>query len=249
MLEKEIEIRTEDGTSAGLFYRPEGEKRYPGVIFLTDIGGIRPATCEMAKRLAGENYCVLLPNVFYRNGRPPLWDFPRVLGEERTMNRIAELAAPLTPEAMERDATEYVNFLAHQDSVSKGAMGVVGHCFTGAMAMRVAAARSDRITAAASFHGGGLFTDAPTSPHLVLPRIKARLYFAHAIEDKSMPLEAIKKFDQALEVWGGKFESEIADGAYHGWTAPDSPVYHKAQAERAFQKLTQLFAENLRIDG
>jgi carboxymethylenebutenolidase len=146
---------------------------------------------------------------------------------------------------MERDATEYVNFLALQDSVSEGAMGVVGHCFTGAMAMRVAAARADRIVAAASFHGGGLFTGSPTSPHLVLPRIKARLYFAHAVEDKSMPIEAIDKLSQALEVWGGRYESEIYDGAYHGWTAPDSPVYNQPQAERAFRKLTQLLADTL----
>jgi len=161
------------------------------------------------------------------------------------MRRIAELSAPVMPEAMERDALEYVQFLAVQDSVSEGAMGVVGHCFTGAMAMRVAAVAPDRIAAAASFHGGGLFTDAPTSPHLVLPLIKARLYIAHAIEDKSMPPEAIEKFDQALDAWGGRYESEVYDGSYHGWTALDSPVYNQPQAERAYRKLRQLFAETL----
>jgi carboxymethylenebutenolidase len=245
MIEKEIEIRTADGTSDGFLYLPEGERRYPGVIFLTDIGGNRPATRDMARRLSTEGYCVLMPNVLYRSGRPPLWDFPRRLGEERTMKRIAELSAPLTPEAIERDASEYVRFLTSQNSVSEVAMGVVGHCFTGAMAMRVAAVAPDKIAAAASFHGGGLFTDAPTSPHLVLPRIKARLYFAHAIEDKTMPLDATEKLDHALVAWGGKYESEIYDGAYHGWTALDSPVYNEPQAERAFQKLTKLFAETL----
>ena len=104
MIEKDIEIRLTDGTSDGVLFRPEGERRWPGVIFLTDIGGIRPATRDMARRLAAEGYCVLLPNVFYRSGRPPLWDFPRRLGEERTMKRIAELSAPVTPEAMECDA-------------------------------------------------------------------------------------------------------------------------------------------------
>jgi carboxymethylenebutenolidase len=245
MLEKEIEIHTADGSSDGFLYLPEGGRRYPGVIFLTDIGGNRQATREMARRLSTEGYCVLLPNVFYRNGRPPLWDFPRRLGEERTMRRIAELAAPLTPDAMERDASAYIEFLAAQESVREGAMGVVGHCFTGAMAMRVAAVGTDNIVAAASFHGGGLFTDVPTSPHLVLPRIKARLYFAHAVEDKSMPPEAIEKLEQALESWGDKYESEIYEGAYHGWTALDSPVYNEPQAERAFQKLSLLFAETL----
>ena len=248
MIEKEIEIHTADGTCEGLLFRPEGENRNPGVIFLTDIGGIRQATRDMARRLAEEGYCVLMPNVFYRNARPPVFDFPRVLGEERTMKRIAELAAPLTPEAMERDASDYVEFLAAQDSVSDGAMGVVGHCITGGMSIRVAAARPDRIAAAASFHGVRLFTDAPTSPHLALPRIKARLYFAHAVKDNSMPEEAIEKLDRALEAWGGEFESEVYEDAYHGWTALDSPVYNPPQAERAFQKLTELFAERLKSD-
>jgi len=116
------------------------------------------------------------------------------------------------------------------------------------MSMRAAAARPDRIAAAASFHGVRLFTDAPTSPHLVLPRIKARLYFAHAVKDNSMPAEAIEKLNGALEAWGGKYESEIYEDAYHGWTAPDSPVYNAPQAERAFQKLSELFAETLKID-
>ena len=246
MIEKEIEIRLADGTSDGVLYQPEGELRSPGAIFLTDIGGIRPATRDMARRLAAEGYCVLMPNVFYRTGRPPMFDFPRRLGEERTMKRIAELSAPVTPEAMERDATDYVEFLATQDAVSGGSMGVVGHCFTGPMAMRVAAARPDRIAAAASFHGVRLFTDAPTSPHLVLPRIKARLYFGHAINDNSMTEEAIEKLDRALESWGGSYDSEVYEGAYHGWTAPDSPVHNEAQAERAFHKLTEMFAETLK---
>ena len=249
MIEKEIEIRLTDGTSDGVLYQPDGEGRLPGVIFLTDIGGIRPATRDMARRLAAEGYCVLMPNVFYRSGRPPLWDFPRKLGEERTTKRIAELSAPVTPDAMERDASDYVEFLAAQDSVSEGAIGVVGHCFTGAMALRTAAARPDRIAAAASFHGVRLFTDDATSPHLVLPRVKARLYFAHAVEDKSMPEEAIEKLDRALEAWGAggnRYESEVYEGAYHGWTALDSPVYNEPRAERAFKKLTDLFAETLK---
>jgi carboxymethylenebutenolidase len=249
MIEEEIEISMSDGTSDGVLFRPEGEGRFPGVVFLTDIGGIRQATRDMARRLAAEGYCVLMPNVFYRIGRPPLWDFPRRLGEERTMKRIAELSAPLTPEAMERDASDYIDFLAGQDSVSEGAMGVVGHCFTGAMALRAAASRPDRIAAAASFHGGRLFTDDGASPHLVLPRVKARLYFAHAVDDNSMPREAIEKFDRALEAWGAggnRYESEVYEGAYHGWTSLDSPVYNEAQAERAFKKLTELFREMLK---
>jgi carboxymethylenebutenolidase len=245
MIEEEIEIPTPDGTSDGCLYRAEGGGRSPGVMHLTDAGGIRPSHREMARRLAAHGYTVLMPNVFYRSGRPPLFDPTTSLGDERWMQRFAELREPLTAEAMERDASAYVSFLAAQSSVREGAMGVVGYCFTGSLAMRVAAARPDRIAAAASFHGGGLYTEAPTSPHPLLPRIQARLYFGHAVNDRSMPEEAIEKFDRALSAWGGRYESELYEGASHGWTVPDSPVYNPQQAERAFGKLTELFDQTL----
>jgi carboxymethylenebutenolidase len=245
VIEQEIEIAMPEGTSDGMMYCPQDLRRLPGVIFLTDIGGIRPSQREMASRLAAEGYTVLLPNVFYRVGRPPLIDFPVKMGEERTMKRFGELSGPLTPEAVERDASAYVNFLSDHESVADGPMGVVGYCFSGALAMRIAAARPDRIAAAASFHGGRLFTDAPTSPHLLLPRIKAQLYFGHAIQDKSMPQEAIENFNHALQAWGGQYQGEVYDGAFHGWTVPDSPVHNHLQAERAFEKLKELFGRAL----
>jgi carboxymethylenebutenolidase len=246
VIETAIEIRTPDGVSDGFLFRTEAAGRRPGVIHLTDIGGIRSSHRGMAQRLAEKGYVLLLPNVFYRTGRPPMFDFPFKPGEERSMKRLAELAGPLTPEAMERDASAYVDFLAAQDSVSDGPMGVLGHCFTGAMSMRTAAARPDKIAVAASLHGGNLFTDKPTSPHLALPRIKSRLYFGHAAQDRTMPQEAIENLDRALATWGGKYESEVYDGALHGWTVPDSPAYNQPQAERALGKLTELLAGTLR---
>ena len=246
MIEQEIEIQTTDGTCDGFLYRSEDGRRLPGVIHLTDIGGIRPSQHQMAQRLADQGYSVLMPNVFYRTGRPPFFDFPANPADEETRKRFAEVAAPLTPEAVERDASAYVDYLAAHDSVRDGAMGVVGYCFTGSLAMRIAAVRPDRIGAAASFHGGSLFTDSPTSPHLVLPRIKARLYFGHAVKDRTMTEEAIEKLDYALKAWGGKYESEVYKGAYHGWTVSDAPVYNPQQAERAFEKLAELFAQTLK---
>lgn len=246
MIQEAIEIKTADGTADGFIYRTEDTRPAPGVIQLTDIGGIRPAHQEMAQRLAAKGFVVLLPNVFYRTGKPPVFDFTPTVGEERTMKRFAELTGPLSPAAMERDAGAYVDFLAGRPFVSQVALGVVGYCFTGSMAMRTAAARPDKLAAAASFHGGGLYTDAPTSPHLILPRIKARLYFGHAIEDRTMPKEAIEKFDRSLAAWGGRFQSEVYEGAYHGWTTPGTPVYNQPQADRAFEKLTDLFKAALK---
>lgn len=245
MIEHPVEIRTPDGTAEGFLYRDENQPR-PEVLYLTDIGGVRDANRGMAHRLAEQGYTVLAPNLFYRTSKLPVVDFKLNFGEERTTKRIAELSAPLTPDAMERDAVAYLDFLASSGSASSGPMGVVGFCFSGTMAMRAAAAQPDRVAAVATFHAGRLYTDQPSSPHRVLPRIKARLYFGHAVNDRSMPADAIAKFEDTLKTWGGRYESETYDGALHGWTVPDSGAYNHHQAERAFQKLTGLLAETLK---
>jgi carboxymethylenebutenolidase len=216
------------------------------VIHYTDIGGIRASQQQMAQQLAGTGYVVLMPNIFYRTEELPLFDFPLKFGEERTTKRLAELSSPLTPEAITRDASDYVDFLARQDFVKPGSMGVVGYCFAGKMALYTALARPDKIAAAASLHGGGLATTAPNSPHLTLiPSLTARLYFGHATNDNSMPADAIERLKHALVAWGGEYESEVYEGAFHSWTVPDSPVYNQPQADRAFHELTQLFADTL----
>ncbi len=245
MAEREIDIPMREGTSGSVLYHPEGDAGWPGILYLTDIGGIRAANREAAARLSQNGYAVLMPNIFYRTGRAPLKPLLRTLDAEGMKKRMGELSGPLTPEAMERDASTYIDFLKSQECTRTGKIGVVGYCFSGKMAMYAAAARPDEVAALASFHGGGLFTDAPTSPHLVLPRIKARLYFGHAANDRSMPAEAIAKFEQALANWGGNYESETYKGAFHSWTASDSPVYNRPQAERAFQKLLHLFHQTL----
>jgi carboxymethylenebutenolidase len=244
MTETPVNITTADGIADGVLFVP-GSGTFPGVLHLTDIGGIRPETLGMARRQAEQGYTVLVPNVFYRTGRPPLFDFPRTPGDEKTMARFRELAAPMTPDAMERDAAAYVDFLAAQPSVSAGRIGVVGYCFTGAMALRTAAVRPDRIAVMASFHGGSLYTETPQSPHLVLPRVKARLYFGHATNDRTMTEDAIAKLDTALKSWGGRFESEIYAGP-HAWTVPGTPAYTEGEAERAFATLTDLLKATLR---
>jgi carboxymethylenebutenolidase len=242
MIEEEIEIATADGTVDAVLVRPDGGKRLPGVLQLPDIGGVREVQRQMARRLASVGYTVLLPNVFYRTSRSPVWSGPRNLAEESGKKRFAELASPLTAEAAERDAAAYVDFLAAHPAVSEGKMGAVGYCITGAMALRAAAVRPDRIAAVASFHGGRLWTEAPSSPHRVLPRVTAQLHFGHAVDDSSMPAEAIEQLDRALTAWGGGFESEIYAGAHHGWTLADNAAYNPTQAERAFTKLSGLLA-------
>jgi carboxymethylenebutenolidase len=249
MAEDEIEMTTSDGTVDAVLYHPDDGSRLPGVVFFTDIGGIRPSQREKAAELAAAGYVVLMPNVFYRTARSPVIGYPLNFDDDATMQRVNALREPLTPDALERDAAAYVDFLGASDFVAHGPLGIVGYCFTGKLALIAAAVRPERVGAGASFHGGYLVTGEPSSPHLLLPRVKASLYFGHATEDRSMPAEAIATLDRALEAWGGRYESEVYDGARHSWTEPDSPAYNEPQARRAFEKLTSLFAETLRAGG
>ena len=246
MIETAVEIETPDGVADGLILTPETGSG-PGVVHLTDIWGIRDSQREMAGRLVARGYVVLIPNVFYRTSRPPVFGAAASQDNDQRMKRFQELIAPLTPDAMERDMAAYIDFFTAQRSVRKGRIGLVGYCFSGKLAMHGAAVRPDVVGAVASFHGGGLANDTPASPHLLLPRIKAALYFGHASDDRSMPAPAIDTLDAALTAWGGDFESETYAGARHGWTVPDhAGAYDQAQAERAFTKLVALFDRTLR---
>jgi len=245
MSELPVEIPSADGLIDGYLYTPDGAGPWPGVLFLTDVAGVRPATRGMAGRLADQGYAVLLPNAFYRTMRPPVFDFPDGFRDPRAMPRMAELTTPLTPEAIGRDALTYADFSSGRAEVRPGPLAVVGHCYSGGVALRMAAAAPARYAAMASFHGGRLYTDAPTSPHLVLPWVRARLYFAHADQDGTMPAEAIAGLEAALRAWGGRYESELYAGARHGWTAPGGPVYDEAAANRAFTALTRLLRETI----
>jgi carboxymethylenebutenolidase len=244
MIQETLEIPAGDGVTEALLVRPDSNEPLPAIINFTDGLGFRPAFAEQSKRIAERGYVVLTPNIFYRVSKVPVVSFEPDFAEERSRQRFAELRAPMTTAAMERDGSAYVDFLASQPFVGGGPMGVIGFCFAGRFALLVAAMRPDRVAAAASFHGSGLFTDTMDSPHLVLPRVKARLYFAHATADQSMPTEAIEKLEWALRSWGRDYESEMYD-AKHGWMIPGGRVYDPPNAQRGFDKLMRLFDDSL----
>lgn len=247
MTEQHLRIPMPDGEADAILFKPDHPSGapLPGVIDLPDVGGIRDASMQMSRRLAGEGYVVLLPNPFYRVSAPPVFNFPMNFAEPRTQQRFAELIKPLTPDAIHDDARAYVAAL-DQNGVAPGPIAVLGHCFTGALALRTAAALPYRVAAVASFHGGGLFKAGdPISPHTELPQVKAALYFGHAKEDDSMNAEAIQHLEQALQEWGGNYKSTTFN-AHHGWTVPDSAAYNEPEAEKAYSRLKELLASTLR---
>ena len=243
---RKVEVRTPDGTVEAQFYCPEGSGPWPGIILYTDILGVRPASQDMAKGFSAEGYCVLLPNLFYRESDMPIFSFQPAFGEEKTMARVGELRKSLDTEAAYKDGAAYADFLLAQPEVKKPVVGAVGYCMGGTMAIRAAGVAPDKIGAVASFHAGNLVTDAPDSPHLLAPKIKARLLFGWAVEDRTMPSEAIEKLKSALDAAGVRYEGEVYEGARHGWTMRDHHVYNQAQAMRAWTKTVAFFKDALK---
>jgi carboxymethylenebutenolidase len=246
MVEQDVDLTTAYGTADAVLFVPDKKQALPGVLHIPDIRGIRETHRAMARRLAAEGYTVLIPSPFYRTSRSPVLSMEIKHGSPEFMKRMQELTAPLTPVGLERDLCVYLDYLTSRPTTAIGRVGVVGYCIGGGMALRAAAVHPDRVGAMASFHGGGLYKPGdPASPHLVLSRVKARLYFGHAVEDRSMNAEDIAGFEKALDEWGGEYTSEVYEGAHHGWTVRDNPAYNEPQAERAFKKMTALFRETL----
>ena len=241
----EEKLRIPDPAAEAVFIRQDGIAEFPGVLFLTDIWGPRPGNIGMARRLAEKGFAVLVPNVVHRYG-PIQPDGLETDDAQENSRRLGQLFQALTSDQMVSDGKAYVDFLLAQKGVKQEKIGVVGYCFTGQMAVRIAAAVPDKVAAAASFHGGFLVTDKPDSPHRILSPITARLYFGHAVEDSSATPEQVATLEQSLRDWHGAFQSETYDGARHGWTTPGRGVYNELQAERAFEKLVELLDATLK---
>lgn len=236
-----VEVPTPDGTCDAFFVHP-AEGRHPGVVFWPDAIGLREAKKLMARRLAGAGYAVLVVNQYYRNARNPVgFDFGTFRTEEGRA-RIGPMIAALTPDAVTRDAAAHVAFLDGQDAVdtSRG-IGTQGYCMGGPFTVRTAAAVPDRVGAAASFHGGGLVTAEPDSPHKLLARTKASYLFAVARNDDQRAPDDKDFLRRAAADAGRPAEIEVYN-ADHGWCVPDSPVYDPTEADRAWQRMLALYA-------
>jgi carboxymethylenebutenolidase len=243
MKSERVEIKTRDGVASGTLTVPDGGNK-PGVVMLTDIFGLRPAFDDLVQRVAAKGYAVLSPNIFYRFGEPPFFKFPVDFDDQQTLDRMKDIRTPLNRGAILSDGSAYIDFISSRPEVRKGKVGVVGFCLSGLWSLVLAAHRPNEVGAAASFHGGGLATEAADSPHLELPKVKANLYFGHAQNDRSMPVEAIDRLDHALKEWGGDSQSETYP-AGHGWMFPGREVYDETQAEIGFEKLVALLDRSL----
>jgi len=243
-----IDITTTDGRADAYFSRPDGGTPRPAVLMLMDAIGLRPRLFEMADRLAGHGYAVLLPNLFYRSGRAPVVPLPDLTQPEQRaalFEKLGPIGAALTTDRAIADTQAYLDFLRASPHVRPGPIGVVGYCMGGAMALRVAAAYPDDVIAAASFHGARLATDAPDSPHLGAPKIKAELYFGHADQDPSLTPEQITRLEAALDAAEVRYSGGVYGGAAHGFTMADTAVYDEVATEQHWVALLQLLHRNL----
>ena len=237
----DVMVQTPDGEADCYFVHPESGS-HAGVLIWPDILGLRPAFRAMGERLAGSGYAVLVVNPYYRTARSPVVPDGASFADEATRNTVFPLARSLTPDTNVTDAGAFVEFLDAQAAVDTGRkIGTTGYCMGGPMVMRTAAAIPDRIGAGASFHGGGLVTDADNSPHLLVPNMQASFLIAVAENDDERDPEAKGVLREAFDGAGLTAEIEVYEGAMHGWCPPDSAVYHEAQAERAWARLLALF--------
>jgi carboxymethylenebutenolidase len=241
VMEMELTIKTPDGVADVYFAHPTSGTA-PGVLVWPDIFGLRPAFRQMGKRLSESGYSVLVVNPFYRVQKAPTASkgaatpIPELMGLAKQLNETTHMT----------DARAFVGWLDQQASVAKNRrIGTQGYCMGGPMALRTAAAVPDRVGAAASFHGGGLVTDQPNSPHLQVAKTKSQLLIAIAANDDERSPNEKNVLKETFAKAGLPAEIEVYEKAAHGWCPPDSQVYNEPQAERAWKRLLALYGKAL----
>jgi carboxymethylenebutenolidase len=236
-------ITTRDGECPAHVFSAGAGRGSPAIIFYMDAGGIRPAELDMAERLSQAGYVVLLPDLFYRYGAYGPFDPKEVFkGDVRAI--LGPLMATTGNAKAADDTAAFLAYLDARSDVRADKLGAVGFCMGGGMAIASAGTWPDRFSAAASFHGGNLATDAPDSPHGYAPKLKAELYIAAAENDGSYPAAMAERFERALDEAHVRYRAETYPAA-HGWMKPDFPVYDKAAAERGWCAMLAFFERTL----
>jgi len=255
VVETTVNIKTPDGTCDAAFIHPPNGA-YPGVIIWPDAFGLRPSLREMGRRLAGSGYSVLVVNPFYRVAKAPVFEDASNFNFSDPPQRakLTPLMGSITAAgAVEKDAPAFVAWLDSQPQVDKTKkIGTQGYCMGGPLVMRTAASVPTRIGAGGSFHGGGLVTNNPDSPHLLAPKIKAKMYFGVAANDDAQQPDAKTKLKEAFDAVKNPAEIEVYSQSQHGWCISDmpkqangQPIYNKPDADRAWTKLLALYKAGL----
>jgi carboxymethylenebutenolidase len=237
-------VTTPDGTCPVTLHTPDGSGPWPAVIMYPDAGGVRDTLHDMAAKLAGFGYAVLLPDVYYRHGDWEPFDMATAFGDPEQRARLMSMIGTVTQDMMASDAGAFLDFLAGRPEVRDGGAGVCGYCMGGRTSLVAAGRQPGRVAAVASFHGGGLVTDDSTSPHLLADRIKAAVYVAGAENDASFTPENAETLDKALTAAGVSHTIEFYPAA-HGFAVPDNPPYDEDAAARHWAAMTDFFRATL----
>ncbi|MBM6404048.1 dienelactone hydrolase family protein [Phycicoccus sp. CSK15P-2] len=243
-----VDVPVPDGTTQAHLSLPPGGQG-PGVLLFMDAIGLRPQIAAMCDRIASWGYVVLAPNVFHRDGDVealvPRVDLTTAEGRESFMGDAMARVRSLTSDLAVPDVAAYVLALRDRAEVTAGPMATTGYCMGARLAVRAASEHPGDIAACGGFHGGGLVTDEPDSPHLGLVDARAEFVFGHADADRSMPAEAVAALGSALEAQGLVARNEVYPDAPHGYTMADTASYQEAGAERHFRELEALLARTL----
>jgi carboxymethylenebutenolidase len=237
-------LRTSDGNMTTQVHTPDGSGQWPAAIFYCDAFGVRPQTESMAARLASNGYVVLLPDIFYRSQPIGPLDPAEVFKGGEARQKLMSIVHATTPVKVMADTAVCLDYLDTLSMVKSSQVGVTGYCMGGRLALIAAATFPDRIAAAGSFHPGGLVTQEADSPHLLAPKIRAKLFIGAAANDQNLTESDIAQLKATLDTAGVRNTVEIFPAA-HGYTMKDVPVYDEQAAERHWRELIKLFRESL----
>ena len=241
-----LEIQTRDGSCPSYVFRPAGKGPWPGVLVFMDGIGIRPAMLEVGERIAAHGFFVLLPDLYYRSGPyEPMNPHTAFSDPEQRKLLLEKFMAPASAANVMADTRAFLDLLGRRPEVQRGGIGITGYCMGGRLSLTAAGTYPEEIVAAAAYHPGRVATDAPDSPHLLAPRIRARVYIGGASEDPSFPEEMKALLGSALSAAHVDHRIDTFP-AKHGWVFRDTPVYDEAQSERHYQTLFALLDAQLR---
>ncbi len=241
-----IQVRTDDGVCPTHIFTPANGDNLPAIIMFMDAYGIRPAMFELADKLANAGYCVALPDLYYRIGwtakdAEGLFEIP-----EKREFFMKNVVPTISGQKVMSDMPAWISALRHRPDVRDGGIGTTGYCLGGRLSITAAGTFPDDVAAAASYHGGGLATDAPDSPHTLAPRMKARVYVGGAIEDRGFDDAQKQRLEDALTAAHVEHKIETYN-ARHGWVPSDTPVHDEAATQKHWQTTFELFGETFGV--